>query len=249
MGKFERNLILSFCLLSVLGGATTLHAEEPEGEDGDTERRYKSVREVPWMNRTYGTDRLVNGYYQEFDESVSDTVPAVSVTILSVSFGDATGDGTEEALLIFGYAGGGAGNFLEAEVLELNDGKPELLGEIEGGDRAEGGIGSFEARDGAVVVGRFGGIGACCPQWIEFERWRWTGDEFKQDGVVGQIERVDRKQMGWRLWFHSRWFWFYSRRWRDGPPWLRDWMTWRRIRWVMYSSSWQPTSNYWMSED
>lgn len=117
----------------------------------------------------------------------------------SVSYGDVTGDGREEAIVvitaetggtmvphwIFVYGGGARG--------------PELLWSFESGDRADGGLKAVYAEDGMLVVELLGrgklphaprtygaedetSVGACCPSMFTRSRYAWTGRAFEPRG-------------------------------------------------------------------
>lgn len=105
--------------------------------------------------------------------------------VYEVSYGDLTGDGIEEAVILTNCNTGGTGQFSEGFVYALKDGKPELLTRIEGGDRAYGGLRSAKVENGLLVVGRNDvgeQGGACCPEFVVTSKYKLEGKTLKQIG-------------------------------------------------------------------
>ncbi len=164
------------------------------------------VRAIAWTDRAYDfgdgdTRRFSGGYYSDLDR---DGNCNVCMHIRGVTFGDIDSDGQEEALLVVSTNLGGAGTTIYGYIFGLDKGSPVLRATIEGGDRGEGGIESMKVEDGHVVVRRFAvstsdlNGGACCPNRIEIERWRWVGNELVQVGTPRVIRRSPRP------WYLSR---------------------------------------------
>lgn len=105
--------------------------------------------------------------------------------VLSIQYGDLTGDGHDEAAVVTHCNLGGTGQFTEGMVYGMQAGNPVLLGRVEGGDRAYGGIESLTIEDGRLVVGRFATDDgpACCPMYIETTGLRWDGTRLVKDGA------------------------------------------------------------------
>jgi hypothetical protein len=105
--------------------------------------------------------------------------------VLSVQYGDLTGDGHDEAAVITHCNLGGTGQFTEGMVYGMQAGQPVLLGRVEGGDRAYGGIESLTIEGGRLVVERFATDDgpACCPIYIETSGLRWDGTGLVKDGA------------------------------------------------------------------
>lgn len=116
--------------------------------------------------------------------------------VLSVKYGDLTGDGHEEAIIRSTCNGGGTGHFFEGFVYTLRHGKPRLLIHIPGGDRAEGGIHGLSIARRLVVVelyaNKIEGVGICCPDFIDTQRYRWNGRRLMPVG-----KRSRRAFTGW----------------------------------------------------
>ncbi|HXG27550.1 MAG TPA: hypothetical protein VNJ47_01705 [Nevskiales bacterium] len=112
------------------------------------------------------------------------------LNVLSVSYGDLTGDGAPEAAVATGCNTGGTGQFTEGLVYTMRGGQPVLIGRVEGGDRAFGGIASLAIERGRLVVERYATDEdgpACCPRYIDTTRLRWEGAELVPEG--GAVRR------------------------------------------------------------
>lgn len=145
------------------------------------------IRAVDFMNFTYaigcvdGTEIVVrDGSWSRAEEEFE-----AYFEVESVRYGDVDGDGAEEAIVVTNCNGGGSGQFTVPTLYTLRDGRAVELGGAPGGDRADGGISAAWIEDGVVVVERYAGddqSGACCPVFIDTERWRWDGRALVQDG-------------------------------------------------------------------
>src|SRR5258705_40341 len=72
----------------------------------------------------------------------------------SVTFGDISNDGVEEAIIVAGCGTGGTALNTEVLLYGMAGGSPSLIGKIEGGDRALGGIRRVSIKNGRLVVDR-----------------------------------------------------------------------------------------------
>jgi hypothetical protein len=120
----------------------------------------------------------------EFTQESEDS--RFSFGILSVSYGDITGVGQPEAAVAASCNTGGTGQFSEGMVFSMRGNAPELLGRVEGGDRAFGGLAGLGIENGLLVVEHYATDDdgpACCPKYIDTTRMRWTGGRLVQDGA------------------------------------------------------------------
>ena len=95
------------------------------------------------------------------------------------------GDGKEEAVIFSMCNTGGTGNFTEAYIYTIKDGKPVRIMLISGGDRAFGGLRDASIENGILTIesndaGKFGG--ACCPEFVVTNKYRYTGTTLKEVG-------------------------------------------------------------------
>ncbi len=154
------------------------------GDTDDLSRH--AIRRVDFLNFIYtpactftydgrhNTVGVVDGVYRRH---------LLDFSIRQIAYGDLTGDGLEEAVVVSRCNHGGTGWFDEGFVFELRRGIPTLLTRIEGGDRAAAGIVDVRVADGRLQVGRYGGAnGRCCPDWIETRTYRLDGTRLIEVG-------------------------------------------------------------------
>jgi len=119
------------------------------------------------------------------------------LNLVDVTYGDVTGDGTEEAIINLGWTTGGSAIPDLVYIYGLSHGKPKLLWTFETGDRAYGGYKNVFAENGQLVVELNGwdkiigrnlyeedgtNRGACCPTFFTRTRYKWTNKHFQQQG-------------------------------------------------------------------
>ena len=144
--------------------------------------------------------RLKNGRYEAPEELVPHKLPSVdcwSVDISEINYGDVTGDGAEEAILVLYAELGGTENSNDIFIYTLQNEKPVLLWKFATGDRADGGLHKVYADDGELVIELAGkdkiiggdlyaddetSNGACCPTVFTRTRYQWNKGRFRQKG-------------------------------------------------------------------
>ncbi|MEW6210587.1 MAG: hypothetical protein AB1631_19640 [Acidobacteriota bacterium] len=101
-----------------------------------------------------------------------------------VVYGDLTGDGAEEAVVVTLCNTGGTGQFTDGIIFTMRGGNAVEILSLGVGDRAYGGIDSVAIENGLLKVGRYGTLsgGACCPEYIETTTYRLTGGKLVQVG-------------------------------------------------------------------
>ncbi len=183
-------------LLLILGLTLTAQSSVP------------SIRDIDFKNFTYPklptgkcsmrTVRLTNGKYEASERRVPRRVPSNdcwSVTMGPVVYGDVTGDGREEAIVVLYAERGGTESSNDVFIYTLKHVKPALLWEFTTGDRAEGGLIKLYAQNGKLVVelagqnkfvggNLYGGdcTGACRPPFFTRTTYQWTRGEFRRRG-------------------------------------------------------------------
>lgn len=115
-----------------------------------------------------------------------------------LDYGDATGDGSEEALLILNMSVRGSAIPYFVYIYTLENEKPKLIWAFAAGDRADGGLRRVHAAGGELVVELYGkgktidkdlyaddGMegGDCCPSHFTRATYEWRQDRFYQKGV------------------------------------------------------------------
>jgi hypothetical protein len=100
-------------------------------------------------------------------------------------YGDVNGDGQDEAIILTGCNTGGSGTFSEGFIYTMRRGKPALLTNLAGGDRADGGFHRLSIEGGLVVVESYDHkdtSGACCPDFVDTQKWKWNGRRLVKSG-------------------------------------------------------------------
>lgn len=122
-------------------------------------------------------------------------IEGAGADLVSVKYGDLTGDKGEEAIVVVSPTGGGIAEPHLVYVYTLKNKHPSLLWFFQTGDRAYGGLRDAYAERGELVVELYGydslpgrredvkvcGV-ACCPCAFTRSRYRWRDGEFKPKG-------------------------------------------------------------------
>lgn len=154
------------------------------------------IRNVDFRNFTYsvlalsGEDRekitVKDGNYSRMEEE-----DRSYFAVTDVVYGDLTGDGAEEAVVGVVLNTGGTGNFSSGIIFTMKAGKPVVLTEFEGGDRADGGLVGASIENGILTVKRNApgpSSGACCPEFIDATRYKWNGSRLVEFGKTVRTE-------------------------------------------------------------
>jgi hypothetical protein len=119
------------------------------------------------------------------------------VDVAPIEYGDVTGDGQEEALVVLFAEVGGTESSNDVFIYTLKSGKPRLLWKFATGDRADGGLRRLYAENGRLVVELAGknkiiggtlyapdgtSTGACCPTVFTRTKYRWMRGRFVRSG-------------------------------------------------------------------
>ena len=147
------------------------------GQVGDSQR---GIRAVDFRNFTFSTSCIEDGARLTVTNGVFERTAEddpLYFEVRSVVFGDLTRDGEDEAVVETLCNTGGTGQFADGTIFTMRGGKPVSIGTLGMGDRADGGIHSIRIDAGVLVVDRYGqeNSGACCPEYIETERFRYDG--------------------------------------------------------------------------
>ncbi|HEX6373328.1 MAG TPA: hypothetical protein VF006_30675 [Longimicrobium sp.] len=117
-----------------------------------------------------------------------------------VVYGDVTGDGVEDAVVVVEEVTGGSAVPNRVFVYQAGADGPRRLWSFETGDRAAGGFKDVYVRDGVLVVELYGrdkvpsdpaslhrddgtGSPACCPTMFTRSRYQWNGRAFVPRGA------------------------------------------------------------------
>jgi hypothetical protein len=119
-------------------------------------------------------------------KSVKSHVDEMGVSFSSVRYGDLTGDGIEEALVLLDVSGGGSATWDLIYVYALQGGRLVLLAGFQPGERADGGLRRVAVENGELVLdlNELGDSPHCCPAVFTTSRYRWTAGQFVQTGEI-----------------------------------------------------------------
>jgi len=121
----------------------------------------------------------------------------LTIAIDPPAFGRVDGYSGELAvLLIRSHDRDASGFFSELNVFALRDGKPVLVADLPGGDRAEGGLHTAKIVDRRLVVevyapSKAGGI--CCPAFVDTVRYRLARGKLVRDGAPSRRTAIENK--------------------------------------------------------
>jgi hypothetical protein len=142
------------------------------------------IRSVDFKNGLYrpscrGRKPVVvkDGVFQREDERFG-------FRVLSVQYGDVTGDGKEDAVVLTACRLGGTGNPTEGFIFVMKSDKASQVARVPEGDRALGGIEKLEIEGGMLKVTRKQGQAACCAERLETTTYKLEGARLVQVGDV-----------------------------------------------------------------
>ena len=153
-----------------------------------------NIRKINFQNFTYDADycggegeRKITVKDGEFfeEKKVDDFTERMFFSVFGVTYGDLDGDSKDEAVVLSICNMGGTGNFSEAYIYKLVNGKPVRKMTLVGGDRAFGGLRETRVENGLLVVesndaGKLGG--ACCAEFAVTNTYRFDGKTLKEIG-------------------------------------------------------------------
>ncbi|HYX72010.1 MAG TPA: hypothetical protein VE732_04510 [Nitrososphaera sp.] len=165
-----------------------------------SQRRQPSIRSVDFTNFTYQAKPVYSrknfslkngGYGGRLRDGADIPYP---VSLVGVIYGDVTGEGSEDAMVVLTESVKGTAIPYYVYVYSIEKGRPQLLWSFETGDRGDGGLRKVYAENGGFVLELYGkdtGIGdienkeetgACCPKSFTRIRYSWRGRRFRQKG-------------------------------------------------------------------
>lgn len=174
-----KNLLILFCTILFFSASVFAQTD---------------IKKVDFKNFTYQPDfcggennrkiTVVNGEFSE-EKEVDGYTDRMYFSVYGITFGDLDGDNKDEAVILSVCNTGGTGNFTEAYIYKMQNGKPVRVMLLGGGDRAEGGLREARIENGLLIVesnapGEMGG--ACCPQEIVTNTYRFQDRKLKEVG-------------------------------------------------------------------
>ena len=173
---------------------------------GHTASSQSPIRQIDFRNFTYAWDepialdttwrwldsspqshiKVSDGMYSFDDENDMEGEPSPFLSVDSITYGDLTGDGTEEAIVKLNYSSGGTANWDYLYVYRLRKGHLLLLGRLESGTRGYGGLIRVTV-EGASLVMDFADkdklLGDCCSAGYIRVHYRWQRGTFVEFGA------------------------------------------------------------------
>ena len=152
------------------------------------------IRSIDFANFTYPWVKDLGDPRNRFTLSNGELPPRrnqqgiiqnMGVSLERVEYGDVTGDGQDEAVIILTFTTGGSATPHAVYVYARHDDETKLLWSGAMGDRADGGLQKVYAQDGQLVVERFSPVenkGDCCPTHFTRTRYEWVRRGFRQKG-------------------------------------------------------------------
>lgn len=110
-------------------------------------------------------------------------VDKMGVSLDRVEYGDVTGDGQEEAIVVLSILTGGSAT---PHAIYVYGGRGDHTKQLWSGstdDRADGGLQKVYAQNGDLVLERFSPVGKkgdCCPTRFTRTRYEWQGHRFRK---------------------------------------------------------------------
>jgi hypothetical protein len=161
------------------------------------------IGQVDFKNYTYpfprGWQDVDNKEFTLEDGKRPISKERIGITHITTKYGDATGDGIDEAFVILKIDTGGGGIPQIVYVYTLKEEKPELIWHFRTGDRADGGLKRIYAENGEIIVEIYGQdryiLGEvetmkidgdeeqlCCPTHFTRSNYKWNGSNFLMKG-------------------------------------------------------------------
>lgn len=192
--------LLNGCNLAANGNQAAVNATNAENsrpekvsETGSKAAVNQDIRKIDFKNFTYDPfcageePQNVTVKDGKFDEEKKDGefTDRFYFEVFSINYGDVTGDGNEDAVILSNCNTGGSGQFTEGFIYELKDEKPFLVTRIPGGDRAFGGLVEAKIEKGLLVLESYdaGENGAaCCPEFSVISRFKVANGKLVENG-------------------------------------------------------------------
>lgn len=154
----------------------------------------QSIRSVDFANFSFPWLRELGDSKQTFTLRSGELKPSrdenrmvkeMGVTLQSIVYGDVTGDGEEEAMVVLSMVTGGSAIPHATYIYRSENGRPTLVWAFSTGDRAEGGLRRVYSDKGELVIERYSPVnskGACCPTLFTRTYYKWQHKQFDQSG-------------------------------------------------------------------
>jgi len=145
---------------------------------------------LEWLDASKsGRVKLSAGRWRSASDDPDDETTTLTrfsgLTLEDVQFGDVSGDGNEEAIVVLRYDTGGTQYSHYVYVYAEQKDGPKLMALFHSGDRADSGLYDVYAEAGKLVVALFDprkSQGDCCSSGFVRTRYRWNHERFERSG-------------------------------------------------------------------
>lgn len=151
-------------------------------QSDEKSKDFSDFKNFKYPNFCFGGD---TGGFQLKDGNYTDKEGGV-MEFSGVNYGDVTGDGNEEALVVLSIYTGGTVREDCVYIFTIENQKNRKLKKLwdfKTGDRADGGLRSIYSENGNLVIERYidkDKLGACCPQFYNKETFKFDKKAFKK---------------------------------------------------------------------
>jgi hypothetical protein len=171
-------ILIVFCLGSIVNAQTDIHSVDFKNFTYNAHCASEDTEKIKVTDGEYSKETPMDGYTDR-----------IWFKVFDVSYGDLNADGRDEAVILTVCNTGGTGNFSEGFIYTIKAGKPSLMAEFPGGDRAYGGLREARVENGILVVesndvGEMGG--ACCPEFKITSRYKVAGSKLIEQGKAAR---------------------------------------------------------------
>jgi hypothetical protein len=199
---------MGVCLSLLYSALRSIRGEIPPIATEDSQRTTPSlvvadspIRSIDFKNFTYPRVGEQRSYIQHKTFTLTDGEYAEheiedGMNFGDVIYGDATGDGNEEAIVVLGVQTRGSAIPNCVYVYTLKHNEPRLLWGFLTGDRADGGLRHIAAEKGVLTIELYGkgtrverklyssepGVADCCAMSVTRTHYRWYASRFRQEG-------------------------------------------------------------------
>jgi len=152
-----------------------------------------------WLDPSAETTvRLTDGVaeFNDSDDSDQSGGPVPSLRLTSVTYGILGPHGNEAAAIKLNYNPGGTANRGYLCMYEMENGPPQLLGRLQSGSRADGGLVKVAIRNHALVLDFADAerrVGDCCSQGYIRVTYRLKNGRFVESGPRSQGDLTIQK--------------------------------------------------------
>ena len=145
--------------------------------------------QLEWLDLSEpSTVRLSDGRWADpaqAEEHSKYNLPFAGLTLESVTMGDVTGEGQDNAIVVLRYDTGGTQFLYFVYVYTFADGRPKPLAYFHAGDRSDSGLYQVYGQNKELVVELYDPskrTGDCCSSGFIRTRYRWHGGKFEITG-------------------------------------------------------------------